>query len=99
MATLIKEKRLVIELQKQEEQKEKEEKGVCKAIDDMIEEGRMEGIIQGKVENVVELLEEVGQLSESLKKRISEETNLENLSKWLKLAARSKTIADFETAM
>lgn len=99
MATLIKEKRLVIELQKQEEQKEKEEEGVCKAIDDMIEEGRMEGIIQGKVENVVELLEEVGQLSESLKKRISEETNLENLSKWLKLAAKSKTIADFETAM
>ena len=99
MATLIKEKRLVRELQKQEEQKEKEEEGVCKAIDDMIEEGRMEGIIQGKVENVVELLEEVGQLSESLKKRISEEANLENLSKWLKLAARSKTIADFEAAM
>ncbi len=103
LATLIKEKRLVIELQKQEEQKEKEEEGVCKAIDDMIEEGRMEGMnagrIKGKVENVLELLEDVGQLSESLKKRISEETNLENLSKWLKLAARSKTIADFEAAM
>ena len=81
------------------ELEEVREKSNCKAIDDMIEEGRMEGIIQGKVENVVELLEEVGQLSESLKKRISEETNLENLSKWLKLAAMSKTIADFEAAM
>lgn len=56
LATMLKEKRLMKWLLKQSEQGKEEEGNVCKAIDDMIEEGRLEGLTAGKVEGSLNTL-------------------------------------------
>ena len=59
-------------------------------------EGRKEGKAEDRAEAVIELLEDLGELSDSLKTSIIEQTDLELLRKWLKAAARAKSIEDFE---
>lgn len=44
----------------------------------------------------MELLEEIGELPLSLRKLIMEQTDLEVLRRWHKLAARAESIEDFE---
>ena len=67
------------------------------------EDGRTEGIsegkISGKAESILELLENIGEISEELKTRINSEKNLQILSKWLNLAARSESIGVFMEKM
>ncbi len=66
-------------------------------------EGRIEGIsegkISGKAESILELLENIGEISEELKTRIMSEKDLQILSKWLNLAARSESIDVFMERM
>ncbi len=62
-------------------------------------EGRIEGKIEGKIESVLELLEELGEPSETLRKYIMEQTDLELLSKWHKIAARTESIEEFEESI
>ena len=62
-------------------------------------EGRIEGRIEGKIESVLELLEELGEPSETLRKYIMEQTDLELLSKWHKIAARTESIEEFEESI
>lgn len=57
---------------------------------------RTEGKAEGKTEGIMELLEDIGMISEELEKRIQEQRNLDTLNKWLKLAARSESIEEFE---
>ena len=64
-----------------------------KAEDDYV---RDEGKIEGKVEDILELLEDMGEVSETLKKRIMEQKDLEQLRIWHKLAARAQSIEEFE---
>ncbi len=52
--------------------------------------------MEDRAEAVIELLEDLGELSDSLKTSIIEQTDLELLRKWLKAAARAKSIEDFE---
>jgi len=52
--------------------------------------------LYGKAEFIVELLEEIGELSPSLRNQIIEQTDLEVLKKWHKIAARAESIEDFE---
>lgn len=52
---------------------------------------------EDKVEAIMELLEDFGQIPEKLEKRLWEQRNLDTLRKWHKLAARSKSIEEFET--
>ena len=63
------------------------------------DEGRIEGKIEGKIEatidNILEILEEHGNLSEDVAERIKEEKDIEKLKSWLKLAAKSSTIQEF----
>ena len=59
-------------------------------------EGMAKGKTEGKAEAVIDLLEEIGELSESLKDIIMRQTNPEVLRKWIKAAARVNSIADFE---
>ena len=59
-------------------------------------EGLAEGIAQGKTEDILHLLEDLGEIPDTLKKRIQKETDLQMLSKWLKAAAKAKSIAEFE---
>lgn len=59
------------------------------------DEGKQIGIINGKIESVLELLEDKGEVPEKVKTEIFAETNLEVLKKWLRLAAKSETIEEF----
>ena len=63
------------------------------------EEGREEGKAQERAEAVLELLEEIGEPSETLRNYIMKQTDLEVLRKWHKIAARVDSIKDFEQAV
>ena len=62
-------------------------------------EGWKDGRAKGKAEAVIELLEDLGDLSDSLKACIMEQTDLELLKKWHKAAAKAKSIEEFEEAV
>ena len=59
------------------------------------DEGKQIGIINGKIESILELLEDKGEVPEKVKTEIFAETDLEVLKKWLHLAAKSETIEEF----
>ncbi len=61
--------------------------------------GKIEGKIEGKAESVIEFLEELGEPSEVLRKLIMEQKDVKVLSSWLKIAAKSASIAEFEEAV
>ncbi len=69
-------------------------------VDGIREEGKEEGMIEGrlkeKAESILEFLEDCGEIPEQLRALIMEQTDLEILRKWLKLAARAETIEAFE---
>lgn len=44
----------------------------------------------------MDLLEDIGSVSDELKARLREQRNLETLRKWLKLAAHARSIEEFE---
>ena len=48
-----------------------------------------------KIEDILELLNDIGTIPEDLKLTIESETNSNTLSAWLKLAARSENIDEF----
>lgn len=56
------------------------------------EEEREEGKAEGKAEDIIDLLEELGDVSEKLLEKLYAQKNLDILKKWLKLAARSQTM-------
>ena len=58
---------------------------------------KKEGKIEGKIEDILELLDDLGFVSQDLRKRIEGETNLEILRKWHKLAAKVPSIDEFLT--
>ena len=60
---------------------------------------RQEGKVQGKIEDILELLEELGNIPNQLIQRIRKETNSEVLSKWHKYAAKASSFAEFEAKM
>lgn len=68
---------------------------LCKAWED----NRLDGKIEGKQEMVLDLLEDCGLVSESLKERVRQETNAEVLRQWGKAAARSASIEEFMLQM
>ena len=51
---------------------------------------------EDRAEAVIELLEVLGELSDSLRNCIMEQTDLELLRKWLKVAAKAESIEEFE---
>ena len=59
-------------------------------------EGRGEGILLGKAYGIIELLEDVGEVPDSLKGIIMEEKNPEVLKRWHKAAAKAQSIEEFE---
>lgn len=58
-----------------------------------------EGKIEDRIEAILELLEDYGCISEDLRKKIGNETNLVTLKKWHKLAARVSSIDEFVERM
>ena len=53
------------------------------------------GIIQGTQQNIIDLLEQAGTVSQELSERICEEQDLATLKIWLKYAAKATSIEDF----
>ena len=76
---------------------------MCQAIADMIEDGRMEGKIEGKIlgmiDAITELLEDLGQIPQRVMEQIQAQDDLAVLSRWIKLAARAGSMAEFEQKM
>lgn len=69
----------------------KERCNMLKAFEDMKAEGKMESIL--------ELLEELGQVPQRIVDLIRAEEDLDVLRKWLKTAAKAKSIEEFEAHM
>lgn len=57
---------------------------------------REEGKAEGKAEAILELLEELGAVSEELRKAVMEQRDKDVLREWNKLAARAKSVEEFQ---
>jgi len=55
-----------------------------------------DGMIKGRVESIIELLEELGTVPCGLKELIGQQKDLETLKRWHKLASKSESIEAFE---
>lgn len=64
-----------------------------------IEDGKVLGRAEGKAEAVLYLLEDIGTVGPKLSDRIAEEKDEAVLEKWLKLAAKAKSVEEFERTM
>ena len=62
-------------------------------------DAKNEGKIEGKIESIIELLEEIGEIPSDLKDKILNETDLEKIKSWLKLAAKVDSIEEFQEKM
>ena len=62
-------------------------------------EGKLEGRAEGKAESILLLLQDIGSVSDELRNKILNEQDMDILLKYLKLAARVDSIADFEKEM
>ena len=54
-----------------------------------------DGKAEGKAEDILELLSEYGDIPEEIVQEIMRETDLERLTKWLKLAAKVEDVQEF----
>lgn len=61
--------------------------------------GREEGKAEGKAESILELLMDRGEVSDELKVRILGQRDMDILKKWIKLAARAKSVEEFSSRM
>ena len=59
------------------------------------EEGRTEGRAEGRALSILELLEELGTLSENQKEKILQEEDVEKLRNWCKMAAKAESLKEF----
>ena len=65
-------------------------------IHDMRREAKAEGVLIAKRQDILELLEDYGAISDSLCSRIMAESDHDRLKVMLKAAAKAESIADFE---
>ena len=81
-----------IKVQREEAKEEGIEEGIEKGMEQGIEQGKK----LGKQNDIIELLDDIGEVSETLKAKIRKEENRDILKKWLKLSAKAETIDEFE---
>ena len=72
---------------------------MCEIADRIREEGKNVGRLESRIEDILELLEELGQVPQRIVELIRAEDNLGVLSRWHKSAARAGSIAEFEANM
>ena len=72
---------------------------MCEIADRIREEGKSVGRLESRIEDILELLDELGQVPQRIVELIRAEENLGVLSKWLKSAARATSITEFEANM
>ena len=63
------------------------------------DEGIVIGEIRGKTNDIIELLSDLGPISEELRNKIQAEKNMDVLAVWLKAAARSNSLEEFESKL
>lgn len=68
-------------------------------FEELLRSREKKGRIAGKAEAILELLEDCGTFSEDLKQKVMEETDLDTLKRWHKLAAKTSTIEEFTRQM
>lgn len=68
-------------------------------FEELLKSRERDGIAKGKSEDILELLEDYGSVSEELIEKISTEQNIDVLKKWLKLAAKVSSIEEFTQKM
>ncbi len=69
------------------------------AIREAKEQAIMEGRTEGRIEAILELLEDLGDIPDALKDRIMQQKDAKVLKKWHKLAAKAESISAFEGKM
>lgn len=72
---------------------------MCAIADRIREEGKSVGRLESRIEDILELLEELGQVPQRMVELIRAEDNLGVLSRWHKSAAKARSIAEFEENM
>ena len=60
-----------------------------------VQETRRLSKLEGKIESILELLEDIGNVPDDLKQIIEAETDSNTLSTWLKPAAKAESIEEF----
>lgn len=66
---------------------------------EMLKEERSDGKLEGRIESILELLEDLGNISPELRETIEEQEDLAVLKAWTKLAARAESIEQFMKQM
>lgn len=61
-----------------------------------VQETRRISKAEGKAEDILELLAELGAVSEELRRTVMETKDLEKLKIWLKLAAKTESVEQFQ---
>ena len=79
--------------------REGDEKTVCISFERVMKKEKAEGKAEGKAEAVIELLEDIGEPSEMLRKHIMGQNDIEVLREWLRKASRADSIEDFEQSI
>ena len=82
-----------------DELQEANERGLATGTEIGTANGIKIGTANGKAEDIIELLNDVGKVSEELSNVIYGQKDIEVLKKWLKLASRAESIDAFETAI
>ena len=66
---------------------------------EMLKEERSDGKLEGRIESILELLEDLGEIPEELRDKIEEQEDIAILKVWHKLAAKSESIEQFMEQM
>ena len=75
------------------------ENGIQQGLTKGREEGREEGRQEGRAYMILDLLNELGSVSENMKQQILGERDVDRLRQWGKLAAAAESVHEFEMAM
>ena len=59
-------------------------------------DGEAVGKLKGKIDSLLEILQELGDIPEALQNRIRSEKDLQALTSWLKAAARADSVEEFQ---
>ncbi len=92
---LMEDERVLLERGREEGKAEGLAEGKAKGL----AEGKAEGLAEGKAESILELLEDLGTISDELRERISLETDLATLKMWHKAAAKAESLEAFQKTL
>ncbi len=90
-------KRLQENVRKVKESRKMEERYMM--LEELLKTERNEGKAEGKMEGILDLLEDLGEVPDDLRVMIEEETSLSKLRSWLKAAAKAESIHQFMEQM